>query len=154
MSHGRIDMRWHAAPQHGERAHVFRHQFRDDCLRRRTAVRRLAGEHLVGHRAKRVDVGAGVHGAIAGGLLGAHVLRCAEGETGLRHTLTASVADRERDTEVGDERLPVGQQNVLRLEVTMDHAAPMRIVQRLRDRHREAYGLLEGQLPLTLKSRT
>ena len=48
------------------------------------AVRRLAGEHLVRHRAERVDVAAPVDRAIAGRLLGRHVLRRAERESGLR----------------------------------------------------------------------
>jgi hypothetical protein len=42
-------------------------------------------EHLVRHRAERVDVGARVDRALTHRLLGAHVLRRAEREAGLRH---------------------------------------------------------------------
>ena len=86
------------------------------------------------------------------GLLGAHVLRRAERQPGLRDAAAAGVAHGERDAEVGDQRLPVVQQDVLGLEVAMDHA-----VRGARSRARsatavgDADGLVDGQLLLAVE---
>ena len=63
-----------------------------------------------------------VDSAIAGRLLGRHVLRRAERQACLRDATAAGVADGERDAEIGDDRLAVVKQNVLGLEVAMDDA--------------------------------
>ncbi len=142
----------HAAPHHRQRAHLFGHEPRDDCLRRAADVRRLAGEHLVRHGPQRVDVGAGIDRAVTRGLLRAHVLRRTERETGLRHALAAGLAHGEGDAEVRHERLAVGEQDVLRLEIAVDDATAMRVVERLRDGDGESHGLLHGQLLLALEA--
>src|SRR5438045_3660675 len=82
----------------------------------------LAGQHLVGERAERIDVGAAVDRSIARCLLGRHVLRCAERKARLRHALTAGLRHGEGDAEVGDDRLTVLEKNVLRLEIAMNDA--------------------------------
>ena len=64
-------------------ARLLRHDSRHDRLRGGPGERRLAGQHLVEHRAERVDVGPRVEIVLAGGLLGAHVLRRAETHAGL-----------------------------------------------------------------------
>jgi hypothetical protein len=140
-----LHMRRHAAAQHRGGAHLFGHELGDDRLRRGATVRRLAGEHFVGHRAERVEIGARVDGAVARCLLGAHVLRCAQRQAGLCDTLPASLAHRERDAKVGHQRLPVGQQHILRLQVAMDHAAPVRVVERLGNRTGQAHRFLNRQ---------
>ena len=59
----------------------------------------------------------------------AHVVRRAERHAGLGHAGAARLAGGERDAEVGDERAAVVQQDVLRLDVAVDHAVPMGVVQ-------------------------
>ena len=49
-------------------------------------------EHLVRHRAERIDVGAPVDHAVARRLLGTHVLRRAERQSGLRDARAAGIA--------------------------------------------------------------
>ena len=93
-------------------------------------VGRLAGEHLVGHRAERVLIGPRVDVAVAGGLLRAHVVRRAEREAGLGDASATGLGYGQRDAEVGDHRLARLEQDVLRLEVAMDHAPGVGVVER------------------------
>jgi hypothetical protein len=151
--HRGVHVRRHGAPQRRRRARLLGHELRQRRLRRQRVVRRLAGQHLVGHRAERVHVGAAVDHAVARGLLGAHVLRGAQREPRLRHPLAAGLAHRERDPEVGDHRLAVVQQDVLRLEVAVDHPVPVRVVHRARDGHGKPHRLVDGELALALEPR-
>ena len=153
MPDRRIQRRRNAPAQHGQRSDILGDELRDDRLRRRTAVGWLAGEHLVGHRTERVDVGATIDGAIPCGLLRAHVLWRAEREAGLGDALPAGVADRECDAEVGHQRLAVGEEDVLGLEVAMDDATAVRVVERLRNGDRETHGFVHGQLLLAVEPR-
>src|SRR5438046_1757656 len=68
------------AAKFGWPTRIVRHHLRHDRLRRGSGERRLADEHLVGHAAERVDVAGGGDLALAHRLLGAHVVRRAEGE--------------------------------------------------------------------------
>ncbi len=58
--------------------------------------------------------------------------------------MPASVRDRERDPEIGEQRLPLLQQDVVRLEVAMDDALSVRVLQRAGDPHGEAHRLVHG----------
>ena len=69
--------------------------------------RRLARQHLVGHRAERVDVGACVDIALARRLLRTHVLHRADREPGSRQAVAARFGQGERDAEVGEQRLAI-----------------------------------------------
>ena len=60
------------------------------------------------------------------------VMRCA---AGLLHG--------ERDAEVGDERVPALQQNVLGLDVAMDHAERVRVAERVGDLARDAHRVVD-----------
>ena len=153
--HRGFDVRRHRCRATRCAARLLGHHARDDRLRARPGERRLAGEHLVQHRAERVDVAARVDRALAHRLLGAHVLRRAEREARLRHALRRRrCCTRERDAEVGDERVPVLQQDVLRLDVAMDDAVPVRVVERVGDLARDARRASSiGQLPLALEPR-
>ena len=91
MAHRGVHVRRDIATEHGERSDVFRHQLGDDGLRARAGVRRFTGEHFVGHRGQRVDIGATVDRAVTGRLLGRHVLRRAEREARLRDARAAGV---------------------------------------------------------------
>ena len=128
------------------------HEPDDDGLRGGTGVGRLAGEHLVGDGAERVLVGAGVEGAIAGGLLGAHVVWRAEGEPGLGDATAAGVGDGEGDAEVGDDRLPGLEQDVLGLQVAVDDAAGVGVVEGAGEEGGEAHGFIHRQLSLACQA--
>src|ERR1700682_2224778 len=58
-------------------------------------------------------------------------------------------ADSEGDAEICNHRLPVVQENVLGLEIAMDYAMPVRVVQRRRDRRCNVYGFFDGKLLLS-----
>src|SRR5207249_2017747 len=107
---------------------------RDNRLHRAAHVWWIADEHLVEHGPERIDVGATVDDAIAGRLLGAHVLWCAKRKSGLRDTCASGVRHGERDAEVRDDGLTRLEQDVLGLEVAMNDAVPVRIIERARDR--------------------
>ena len=78
-------------------------------------------------------------------------MRRAERHAGLGHPRPARLAGGERDAEVGHQRLAVVDQDVLGLDVAVDHAVPVGVVQRRSDfggdpdglRHREL--LLAGE---------
>ena len=59
---------------------------------------------------------------------------------------------RERDAEVCDERGAIVQQDVLRLDVAVDHAVAMRVVERGADLLGEAHGIVDGQLVLAIQA--
>ncbi len=68
-------------------------------------------------------------------------------------TAAAGRAHRERDSKIRDERLPVVEENVLRLDVAVNDAVAVSVVERagylLGDPHRVA----DGQLPLAVDAR-
>ncbi len=112
-----------------ERAGLLVHHLRYDCLCVGSGERRLAGQHFVEDRAQRVDIGPGID-RLARGLLGAHVLGSAEAHPGLRDPHTAAVASsRERDPEVGHHRAAVVEQDVVGLDVAMNHPVAMGVVE-------------------------
>ena len=132
---------------------LFGDQTCDDRLDARSRERRLTHQHFVRHGAEGVDVASRVDGAFAHRLLGGHVLRRAEREAGLRHPLPAGRLHRERDAEIGDERVAVLQQDVLRLDVAVNHGAAVRVAQRVGDFARNAHGVVHRQLALAFEPR-
>ena len=90
---------------------------------------------------------------VAHRLLGTHVLRRAEREARLRHPRAARLLHRERDAEVGDERVSALQQDVLRLDVAMHDAERVRGAQRVGDLAGDAHRVVDRQLPLALEPR-
>ena len=115
-------------------------------------MRRLSCEHLVGDGAERVDVAAPIDHAVTRGLLGAHVLRGAETQARLRDTLSARSRDREGNAEIGDDRLPVLKKDVLGLEIAMNDAVLVCIVERSGDGDGDAHGVVHRQLTLTIEA--
>ena len=61
---------------------------------------------------------------------------------------SAAALGRERDAEVGDHRLALVQQDVLRLDVAVDHALGVGVMQRGGDLPDEAERLIDRELPL------
>ena len=90
-------------------------------------------------------------GAVARRLFGRHVLRRAERQSGLRDATAAGVRHGQRDAEVGDQRLAVLHEDVLGLEVAMNHVVPVRVVERARDRRRDADRLIDRELLLAIE---
>ena len=85
-------------------------------------------------------------------LLGRHVVRRAEREPGLRHAAAGRRGDGERDAEVHHHRAAVVQQNVLGLDVAMDHAVAMRVVERVGHFARDAHRLVDAELRLAVRA--
>src|SRR5215217_3580644 len=86
--------------------------------------------HLEYDAAQAVDIATLVERSITARLLGAHVLRCAEGHTGAGYSLHFFVAATgARDTKIGQQCVSIGEENVLGLHVAMDKAGAMREAQ-------------------------
>ena len=79
---------------------------------------------------------------------------CAEAQPCLRHPSTGSGGNRQRDPEVGDHRPPVVQEDVLRLDVAMDHAVAVRVVECVSHFARDAHRFVHTELRLAVELRT
>ena len=142
----------------GHRPSVLRHRLgrlgddlHDDLLRVRAHVRRAARQHLVQHRAERVNIGPGRDFLLGGRLLGTHVVRCAQGQTRFRHASASGGAHGKRDAEIRYHRTPIVQQDVLRLDVPMDDPVPVRVVERVGHLHRDAHRLVHAHLRFSIQ---
>jgi hypothetical protein len=142
----RRDVRRDRSSMLGDGDQLAKHDLAQDRLRRPSRVRRLAGEHLIEHAPQRVDIGARSDALVARRLLGAHVVGRAHAEPGLRQPRARTRAERERDAEVGDDRLSILKEDVRGLDVPVEHARAMRVVERARDARGDAHGFVDGQL--------
>jgi len=99
----------------------------------RSLERQLAGRHLVGHDAQGVKVAAGIDFPLASRLLGAHVVRRADGDACAGQGAGPGLRERLRDPEVGDHHAPSGslEQDVVRLHVPVNHPHGVRHAQRV-----------------------
>ena len=118
---------------------------------RRRAVRKkrwLADQHLVSEHAERVEVAAPVDLPLAGSLLGGHVRRRPDCDAGRGQT-RITITDCARNAEVGDHRTAaLGiEENIVRLDVSMDHAAFVRVSECVGDIAQCAPRLLDRQCP-------
>src|SRR5215207_6426850 len=132
-SHDRaVDDRRHgvAQPAHGRNG--IDEPLREDRVRGRARVRRLAGEHLEQHAGEAVLVAARI-GALVERLLRAHVLRCADDESGAGDPRRRGGTQGERDAEVRDHCLVLVEQDVLRLDVAVDDTTRVRVLERRGD---------------------
>ncbi len=116
-----------------------------DLDERRAAIGRHARQAVVEQRAERVDVCAAVERSPLR-LLRRDVVAGAEHASGVGQR--GLVVDA-RDAEVGQLRVPVGrQQDVVRLDVAVDHAALVGVGQGVGHLHRDRERLGEGQRAL------
>jgi hypothetical protein len=78
-------------------------------------------------------------------------VRRAERHAGLRHPGAAVRArDGEGDAEVGDQCVAAVEQDVLRFDIAVDHAAFVRVGQRIGHFARDPHGVVHGELVLPL----
>ncbi len=109
-------------------------------------------EHLVQDARKRVDVRRRADRLVARRLLRAHVERGADGKAGLGEAVAARPHG-QRDAEVGDQRLSAAQQDIARLDVTVNHAGVVGDLERARYRNRDPQRLVHRKLGLALDAR-
>ena len=122
------------------------HHLGNDGLRGGAAEGRLPGEHLVGDGAQGIHVAASADLALAHRLFGGHVARRAERHAGLGHAAAAGLLHGEGDAEVGDEGLAVVQQDVVGLDVAVDDAVAVGVVECAGDFLGETDGVVDGEL--------
>src|ERR1700682_4695611 len=107
----------------------------------------FARDHLVGDRTPRVDVRSLIRGWIGRRLLGSHVHRGSERRTGgSEHTVTRRCPrclKRLGYSEVSDDGRALAEQNILRLDVTVHDALPVRVRESARDIAQNAQALLD-----------
>ena len=107
------------------------------CVGRPIAEWRVAREQFVRHCAQRVEIGAMIGVRIAGALFGRHVGRAAKRRSHARERRVRRALARRRhrfgDAEVGHQRGATGKHHVVRLDVAMHHAAPVRVHERATD---------------------
>ena len=138
-----------------DRLRLFRDVLREHRLWTRAVERWLTGQHLVRHGAQRVDVRAVIDVRIRHRLFGRHVRGRPERYAKRRDLgFPGRRTDRLGDTEIRYDRVPLGEQHVVGLDVTMHHAVAMRIRQRVRDLAQHFHRVADGHLALLLDELT
>jgi len=141
-------------PLGGERPRGFGDYPGHDRLGRRPRERWVAREHLIQHRPHRVHIAPCGDFPLTHRLLGAHVLWRSQTHPRFGHACGAALGRGQRDTEVGHQRAPIVQQNVLGLDVTVNHALPMGVVQRVGHLAGNANGVVYRELLLAIEQVT
>ena len=134
-----------ARAQDTERRRWLRETPGDHRLRGGTGERGLAREHLVAEGAKRVEIGPGVYRRVTARLLRAHVGGGAERETGGGQPLARFCAERACNAEVRHQRVPVGKQNVVRLDVAVENPFAVSVGERFSHVERDSNRLVQWQ---------
>jgi hypothetical protein len=125
---------------------TFHHLTNEQRLRGAPGERRLAREHLEQDAPQCIDVAARVDLLLAPRLLGAHVGGRANSETGRRQLFSACRRDGSCHAEVDDHRVTFRQQDVVGLDIAMDDAAAVSVLQAVRHLACDREGLLHRQL--------
>jgi len=101
-------------------------------------------------RGQCVLIAARVDGPTAS-LLGTHVEWCTHHHTGKRQPLSARLAERSRDPEIHDLGMSTLEENVLGLDVAMNHLSLMRVAQRVGDFMGDPERVVHGGLLLAIE---
>ncbi len=144
----RFEVRGQPGAELADRERLVEADLREHRHGRRAGERRLAGQALDHHAPEREQVGARVDLLLAARLLGRHVHRRAHDAAGLGDA--ARIEEAAREPEVEQLRLleaAAGQEEVARLDVAVDDAAPVRAGQRVGDAAAEVDALADGQRP-------
>ena len=108
---------------------------------------RLTRQQLVEDAGQAVLVGPGIDLAVASGLLGTHVGGGPHAQAGLGQPVAGRDARGARDAEVRDQRMALGEQDVLRLHVAMDQPLRVGVVERFPGLPHQAQRLGQGSGP-------
>jgi len=120
----------------------------DDGLGAGSGVGCFSRKHLVQHGAERVEVASAIEIPLAHRLLGTHVGRRSDSEPGLGQLLGPGRVHCPGDAGVRPDRVTVFQQDVLGLDVPVNHVLGMRGRQRFCDLAGEAERIFNRQLLL------
>ena len=111
-----------------------------------------AREELIRHDTQGVDVGTMVGVWIGHRLLGCHIRGRTKRNARGRECLSPSrFAHRFRHPEIRDDSVSFRQQHVVRLDVAMDHAMPVRRREGIHDVAQDPHRLADRQLSLTFQ---
>ena len=110
-------------------------------------MRRLTAQHLVQHASEAIDVAAAVELLTARRLLRAHVPRGTDDEPGLGQPIAAGCGNRSGDPKVGNQRMTAAQEDVLRLDVAVDHVMAVGVAERVCYLAGQLQRLVERELP-------
>src|SRR6185503_8891330 len=102
----------------------------------------LARQHFVQHTSQRIDVAARVKLPFTTDLFRTHVRRSSDKKSRGRQRFPGRVLCL-CNSEVGDERAISSEENVLRLDIAVDYALGLRIVERASNVGRDTDGLVD-----------
>ena len=123
----------------------------DDLAQRLAGERRPARHHVVERRAAAEQVGARGRVRAAADLLRRHVLRRADGQSGFGEPCAPRLAHGQRDAEVRHLGLALDQEDVLGLDVPVDHPLAVGVVERPGDGTGEFHRLVDAELLLAVQ---
>ena len=119
---------------------------RDHRLRRGAGERREPGEHLVTHHRQGVQVRPRVDVPLPGRLLRRHVAGRAQRQTRVREPAAAArFGERPRHAEIREDRVAAQQQDVLGLDIAVDHPLGVRLRERVGDLVQDPHRVGDGQ---------
>ena len=151
LGNDRFDGRGHIMAVYAQERRRLGNALGEQELRRVANERWDARDGFVQHAGQRVYVAPSVEGAVTR-LLGTHVGGRA-GDRALLRDLLVRAIDGARDAEVSEHRVPAGKEDVLGLDVAMDHTAFVRVGQGTGYLATDADRLLDGQAVVRAKPR-
>ena len=137
-----LDGRWKGFVREGLGDTRLRETFGDDRLHRGPGEDLIARQQLVEHATQAVEVAPSIDVDLTGDLLRTHVGRSAQQGTVLRERVAARRSERFADAEVGHHGHAVVDHDVLRFDVSMDDALPVRVIERASHRTRDLQRIL------------
>jgi hypothetical protein len=142
-----IDGGQHAFSRGTHRSRKLSHPARKDRLRRRSCERGLSDQHLVRHAGQAVQIALLIERGLGRRLFGTHVRWGAEGDARDGELLSSRLGDRAGDAEVGDDGVTALEENVLRLDVAVQHSTRVRVDERVGHLSCDAERLVHAELP-------